>query len=138
MTAITPFRIDVPQSALDDLNDRLAPGSNLVLAGFMTHMCINSTARGAFNLGFAPTVVAAATATRDLPGTDGRIWIREYQPPADTSLRRWVAFSRDGRFDCQLRAPDYGVEEIGADYMLVVHRDSLGVERVKQFKLSNP
>jgi nicotinamidase-related amidase len=44
---------------------------DVVLAGFMTHMCVNSTARGAFNLGFRPTVVAAATATRDLPGPDG-------------------------------------------------------------------
>lgn len=44
---------------------------NLVLAGFMTHMCVNSTARGAFNLGYAPTIVAAATATRSLPGVDG-------------------------------------------------------------------
>src|SRR6478735_9513861 len=53
-----------------DLDDRLkaANASNLVLAGFMTHMCVNSTARGAFNLGYAPTVVAAATATRTLPG----------------------------------------------------------------------
>lgn len=42
--------------------------SNLVLAGFMTHMCVNSTARGAFNLGYSPTVVAGATATRALPG----------------------------------------------------------------------
>ena len=54
-----------------DLNDRLAPGSDLVLAGFMTHMCINSTARGAFSLGHRPSVVAAATATRALPGVDG-------------------------------------------------------------------
>jgi len=45
--------------------------SNLVLAGFMTHMCVNSTARGAFNLGYAPTVVAAATATRALPSLGG-------------------------------------------------------------------
>ena len=37
----------------------------------MTHMCVNSTARGAFNLGYAPTVVAAATATRALPGLGG-------------------------------------------------------------------
>jgi len=44
---------------------------NLVVAGFMTHMCVNSTARGAFSLGFSPTVVASATATRDLPGPDG-------------------------------------------------------------------
>src|ERR1700712_2100134 len=44
---------------------------NLVIAGFMTHMCVNSTARGAFNNGYAPTVVAAATATRSLPGREG-------------------------------------------------------------------
>ncbi len=46
---------------------------DLVLAGFMTHMCISSTARSAFNLGFRPTIVAATTATRDLPGPDGSV-----------------------------------------------------------------
>ena len=53
-----------------DLDDKLKAigAGNLLLAGFMTHMCVNSTARGAFNLGYAPTVVAAATATRALPG----------------------------------------------------------------------
>ena len=53
-----------------DLDERLKAvnASNLVIAGFMPHMCVNSTARGAFNLGYAPTVVAAATATRALPG----------------------------------------------------------------------
>jgi len=57
-----------------DLHERLGPGTtNIVLAGFMTHMCINSTARGAFNLGYAPTVVANATATRALPGLDGDV-----------------------------------------------------------------
>lgn len=43
---------------------------NLIVAGFMTHNCVSSTARAARDLGYAPTVVAAATATRDLP--DGR------------------------------------------------------------------
>ena len=52
---------------------REAGATDLILAGFMTHMCINSTARGAFNLGLRPTVVAAATATRDLPGIDGSV-----------------------------------------------------------------
>ena len=46
---------------------------NVVLAGFMTHVCINSTARGAFNLGFKPTVVASACATRSLIGAQGKI-----------------------------------------------------------------
>ncbi len=58
-----------------DLEARLqaAGVKNVILAGFMTHMCVNSTARGAFNLGFNPTVVAATTATRDLPAVDGSI-----------------------------------------------------------------
>lgn len=41
--------------------------TDVVLAGFMTHVCINSTARAAFNHGYRPTVVAAATATRSIP-----------------------------------------------------------------------
>jgi nicotinamidase-related amidase len=41
--------------------------SDVVLAGFMTHMCVEATARAALDLGLRPTVVAAATATRDLP-----------------------------------------------------------------------
>ena len=58
-----------------DLQARLekAGVKDVVLTGFMTHMCVNSTARSAFNLGFRPTVVAAATATRDLPAPDGSV-----------------------------------------------------------------
>ena len=37
----------------------------------MTHMCVNSTARGAFSLGYRPAVVAGATATRALPDPTG-------------------------------------------------------------------
>ena len=51
---------------LDEELKRLGIDS-VVLAGFMTHACINSTARGAFNLGYHATIVANATATRDLP-----------------------------------------------------------------------
>ena len=56
-----------------DLHQRLtaAPGRDLILAGFMTHMCVSSTARGAFSLGYRPAVVAGATATRALPGHQG-------------------------------------------------------------------
>jgi nicotinamidase-related amidase len=45
--------------------------NNLVYCGFMTHMCINSTARAGFNRGFSGTVVANATATRNLPDLRG-------------------------------------------------------------------
>ncbi|GAA0244250.1 cysteine hydrolase family protein [Actinomadura nitritigenes] len=50
---------------------RLDAGPDLVLAGFMTHMCVQFTAEGAFNLGYRPTVVAEACATRPLAGPDG-------------------------------------------------------------------
>jgi nicotinamidase-related amidase len=43
----------------------------IVVAGFMTHMCINATTRSAVDLGFTPTVIASACATRDLPAPDG-------------------------------------------------------------------
>jgi nicotinamidase-related amidase len=46
---------------------------NVVYAGFMTHMCVNSTARVGFNLGYAGTVVGAATATRSLPDLRGGV-----------------------------------------------------------------
>jgi nicotinamidase-related amidase len=48
-----------------------AGGKRIVLAGFMTHMCISSTARAALDLGYQTAVAADACATRDLPRTDG-------------------------------------------------------------------
>lgn len=58
-----------------DLHQQLQAAGvrNLVLAGFMTHMCINSTAHGAFNLGYVVTVVAGATATRPLQAANGKV-----------------------------------------------------------------
>jgi nicotinamidase-related amidase len=55
-----------------DLQARLAATGrkNVVLAGFMTHMCISSTARAALDLGFRITIDADSCASRDLP--DGR------------------------------------------------------------------
>ncbi|MFF7995795.1 isochorismatase family protein [Kitasatospora xanthocidica] len=40
---------------------------DVVVAGFMTHMCVAFTTAGAFLRGNRPTVVAAASATRALP-----------------------------------------------------------------------
>lgn len=50
------------QATLDGLGRK-----QLILTGFMTHMCVEATARAALDHGFKSTVVAAATATRDLP-----------------------------------------------------------------------
>jgi nicotinamidase-related amidase len=61
---------------------------NIVLAGFMTHMCINSTAHGAFNLGYFVTVVASTTATRPLQAANGKVLsAQEVQDGAIASTR---------------------------------------------------
>lgn len=39
----------------------------LIIAGFMTHLCVSTTTRAAAELGYASWVVADACATRDLP-----------------------------------------------------------------------
>ncbi|MCX5393686.1 isochorismatase family protein [Streptomyces sp. NBC_00094] len=58
---------------LEETLKELGAGDDLVIAGFMTHMCVLFTAQGAFNLGYRPTVVAEATATRPLVAPDGTV-----------------------------------------------------------------
>ncbi|MGA5134373.1 isochorismatase family protein [Streptomyces olivoreticuli] len=60
-------------TGLEETLRELGAGPDLVLAGFMTHMCVTFTAQGAFNLGYRPTVVAEATATRSLVAPDGTL-----------------------------------------------------------------
>jgi nicotinamidase-related amidase len=47
--------------------------TDIILVGFMTHMCVSATARAALDLGLAATVVASAVASRDLPDPLGGI-----------------------------------------------------------------
>ncbi|MFI6585068.1 isochorismatase family protein [Embleya sp. NPDC050493] len=58
---------------LTDLGAAPGSGKDLIIGGFMTHMCVGHTAQGAFNLGYRPTVVAEATATRALTAPDGTV-----------------------------------------------------------------
>ena len=51
-----------------------AARKDIIIAGFMTHMCVSSTARAALDLGYRVTIDAGACATRDLPdGAGGRV-----------------------------------------------------------------
>jgi nicotinamidase-related amidase len=47
--------------------------TNLIVAGFMTHMCISATTRASVDLSYRSTIVAAGTATRDLPDGNGGV-----------------------------------------------------------------
>lgn len=67
-----------------DLHEKLQRSGRrtLIMAGFMTHMCISASARAALDLGYLTTVMADATATRALPAHDGSAPI-----PAETVHR---------------------------------------------------
>ncbi|MDE4454255.1 cysteine hydrolase family protein [Psychrobacter sp. DAB_AL62B] len=45
----------------------------IVFAGFMSHMCVSSSVRAAFDLGFQNFVCHDACATRDLPSVTGQV-----------------------------------------------------------------
>jgi len=58
-----------------DLQKLLAASGrkNIILAGFMTHMCVSSTARAALDLNFRTTIARDCCGTRDLPDSSGGI-----------------------------------------------------------------
>jgi nicotinamidase-related amidase len=66
----TRFTKTLPSSFVGTELDRFLKGKGidtLILAGLMTHMCLDSTARDAVSLGYKAIVVGDACATRDLP-----------------------------------------------------------------------
>lgn len=83
-----------------DLQARLAATGrkNVILAGFMTHMCVSSTARAALDLGFRVTIDASSCATRDLPdGRGGTIGAATVHDVALVELSdRFAVIARDG------------------------------------------
>lgn len=56
-----------------DLAKHLASSGrkNLIVGGFMTHMCVSATVRSATDHGFMSTIAADTVATRDLPDATG-------------------------------------------------------------------
>jgi len=56
-----------------ELADRLKTTGrkNLIVGGFMTHMCVSATVRSATDHGYMSTVAADTVATRDLPDATG-------------------------------------------------------------------
>lgn len=58
-----------------DLEERLRQTgrTRLVVAGYMTHMCVSTSVRTATHRGYSTTLVADACATRDLPDGSGGI-----------------------------------------------------------------
>ncbi len=70
----------------------------LIVAGFMTHMCVSATVRAALDLGYTSTVAADACATRDLPdGTGGVVAARDVHRVALAELADRFAIVAHGQ-----------------------------------------
>ena len=74
--------------------------SELVVCGMMTHMCVDTTVRAAFDLGYKVTLIPEACATRDLVYEGQSI-------PADVVHGAYMAAL--GSVFATLRRPDDGV-----------------------------
>lgn len=84
----------------------------------------------------APYPSSLPAIRRMLIDEPGQLWVQEYQRPVAETLN-WFVFDSAGHWvttvpmDARFRA-----SEIGADYVLGIHTDTLGVERVQLWPLA--
>ena len=72
--------------------------SDLVIIGMMTHMCIDTTVRAAFDLGFTSTILHDACATRDLTFNNETIPAKSVQGSFMSALTRFAQVSTVDKF----------------------------------------
>ena len=73
-------------------------------------------------------------------GTDGGIWVFPEGIPGEPEPPRPMGFGPDGRFLCHLEnvPDDYGIWEVGADYVLGILESEFDVELVAKYGLERP
>ena len=65
----------------------------------------------------------------------GNLWVEEYRQPRD-QRSIWQVFGQDGRLVARAEIPaELQVLDIGADYLMGITRDELGVERILKLVL---
>ncbi|MCZ0933926.1 MAG: 6-bladed beta-propeller [Gemmatimonadetes bacterium] len=70
-------------------------------------------------------------------GRDGRIWVRRYPRPRETT--GWLVFEPEGAFLCHLDPlPELQIYEFGVDYILGSRRDVLDIESIVMYELIAP
>ena len=85
--------------------------------------------------GNRPVAEVFPTASDLMIGSDGRLWLKRYTRPREEPS--WMAFQAGGDFYCHFRP---GLEltplELRATYLLALHHDDVGVERVVMYDLT--
>ena len=65
---------------------------------------------------------------------DGAVWVEEYRRPGHSGPLTWRVFAADGVLAGTIRIPsDLDVRDVGADYVLGVTSDELGVQYVQLY-----
>jgi hypothetical protein len=68
----------------------------------------------------------------------GYLWVADFNPPGDDNSA-WTIFDPAGVLSGRVTTPrDFGILEVGVDYLLGVYRDELGVEYLHQYALERP
>jgi hypothetical protein len=128
-SAVRSFRAPIEPLSLDEAYSRLAPR----LSDPGLHPDVASFNRG--------TVVP--TISDILPGPDGHLWVRPYDPATDShSLGRprsggeWLVVDTDGRVEARVAVPNgFRLMEIAGDRVAGILRDEAG-ERAVTFSLA--
>jgi hypothetical protein len=80
----------------------------------------------------------------------GNLWVRRYQNSWAKGPQYWDVYDQEGSWIALVAIPEgilpwlarafprprTGILEIGDDYLLLLHRDSLGVRSVSRYRLS--
>ena len=69
-------------------------------------------------------------------GTDGTLWLRDYERPGDTR-HRWTALDPSGAVACVLETPVFDeIAAFGRDFMVVVEDLEDGREVVSRYRIT--
>jgi len=67
----------------------------------------------------------------------GYVWVQDYRPPWEEGEPEWRAFETSGNQVAVLQTPEgLQIQEIGADYVMGLWRDPLGIEHIRVYRLS--
>jgi hypothetical protein len=76
---------------------------------------------------------------RIVASRNGGLWLQRYRRPGEAGPNRWIVIDSAGRALGEVAVPEaLYVWEVGSEYLLAVHRDDLGVERVRMVAIIKP
>jgi len=124
------YRWDIPRTSVEDIWSRF---SSAFVEGLDESERVRAENLLAMRDLPIPTLVPAVASI--LVDSEGYIWAERYRLPWERT-RIWDVLDATGKWLGKLKTPDgLGIQEIGSDFILGIHRDDLGVERAVVYDL---